>query len=243
MEWAGSRYIALNSADPSPLFHRPGGADPLSSADPLFPLPRVSLRRRGPPLPTAPRAPPSSFCRPSARTPSLYCRGALSDGADPLSLLRRGPLPTIPSSVRADPPLFHGPLSLHCRGALSDGADPLSLLRRGPLRTIPSSVRADPLSSTDPSLFTAAGPSPTARTPSPYCAAGPSPPFRRPSARTPSLHRCGPPLSTAAREFCCASLGVREGEGRRESTAQNGARGKILLPLGLEGGGMTARKI
>ncbi|KAL3122043.1 hypothetical protein niasHT_008442 [Heterodera trifolii] len=143
------------AADPPPSFRRRGGADPsLLRTLPTIPSSSArtpSLRRRGPPLSVD--ADPLS---PSARTPSLprthsfHCRGALSDGADPLFLLRRGPLPTIPLSGRRGPPLSIGadPLSPaarspsgHRRGPpLSGGADPLSpstrtpsLHRRGPL--------------------------------------------------------------------------------------------------------------
>ncbi|KAL3121839.1 hypothetical protein niasHT_006422 [Heterodera trifolii] len=192
------------------------GANALSFTDPPpFSLPRTPpyhsvARRRGPPLSIGadplsllprsfPTIPPSVGADPLSSTDplSLLRRGPLptippSVGADPLSLLPRS-LPTIPSSGRCGPPLFHGP-SLYCRGPLptipSSGrrgpplssTDPLSLLRRGPLPTIPLSVGADPLS-------------PLPRPPPHHSVVR--------AARTPSGHRRGPRV----REFCCASLG------------------------------------
>ncbi|KAL3072084.1 hypothetical protein niasHT_006419 [Heterodera trifolii] len=160
--------------------------------------------------------------------PSPLDAAALSLGsADPLSssdpsLRRRGPFPTIPPSVGADPsPPFRRP-----------SARTPSLLWTLP--TIPPSVGADPRPSMDSPHHSAVrrrerplfhGPPPF------FTAADPSLPFRRPSTRTPSLHRRGPhlfhgplptiqssvatdpPLSTAAREFCCASLGGARGGG------------------------------
>ncbi|KAL3095774.1 hypothetical protein niasHT_024070 [Heterodera trifolii] len=91
------------AVDPSPPF-RLRGADPLSSTDPL------SLLQRPPPYHSVVRA---------ARTPSL-----------PRTLSRycSGPLPTIPSSGRRGPPLFHGP-------SLFTAADPSPPFRRPSART------------------------------------------------------------------------------------------------------------
>ncbi|KAL3104695.1 hypothetical protein niasHT_024927 [Heterodera trifolii] len=214
MEWAGSCYFALKGATPSPLDAAAlslGSADPLSSTDPLFPLPWTPphhsavraarpLPFYGPPLSTA-----ADFSRPFRRP----------GGADPLSSTDplfhcRGPLPTIqPPSARPLP--FYGP-------PLSTAADPSPPFRRPSARPLPfygpplSTAAdfsrpfrrpggADPLSSTDP-LFHCRGPlptippsvgadslSPAARTPSRH-RRGPL----SPGARTPSRHGRGPPL-------------------------------------------------
>ncbi|KAL3074714.1 hypothetical protein niasHT_037579 [Heterodera trifolii] len=240
--------------------------------------PRHFAGQRGPPLfhgpPLSGGSDPSPNI-PSARTPSLYCRGP------PLPTAPR-PVPIIPSSVGADP-LSPPPrtLSHHSRGPPpSVGADPLSstvplspVARTPPHHSAvrrcgsplfhgpPPSIGADPLSSTDP-----------------------SPPFRRPSVRIPSCHRRGPPslycrgplptipssvgadpispkdppLASSADPFSplplsqsdkgCASFAAHGGRGarlagRRENSAQNGARGEILSPFSLGGGGMMACKI
>ncbi|KAL3118270.1 hypothetical protein niasHT_000985 [Heterodera trifolii] len=174
----GVAIFCVNVADPSPLFRRPGGADPLSSTDPLPPSARTpSLRRRGPP-------------------PSV--------GTDPLSLLRRGPLPTILSSVGADllSPLPRPPPHHSVVRAVRTPSLPrtLSLLPRPP--PYHSVVRA----ARTPPLFHGP-PLPTAPRPPPHHSV-----VR--AARTPSGHRRGPRV----REFCC-----------RENSAQNSARGEILL--------------
>ncbi|KAL3072140.1 hypothetical protein niasHT_036137 [Heterodera trifolii] len=187
-------------------------------------LPRTPfLRRRGPPLFRGPplstaAAPSPPFCRPSARTLSL-----------PRTLSRycSGPLPTIPPSVGTDHSLPRT-LSLYCCG---------------PLPTIPSSVGAaatDPLSSTD-TLSLLPRPPPhhsVDRRPGPplSTAAAPSPPFRRPGG----ADRLWPsPRTPGARVL----MRMVEGAGRRENFAQNGARGEILSPFSLGGGGMKACKI
>ncbi|KAL3116795.1 hypothetical protein niasHT_004030 [Heterodera trifolii] len=90
----GAVIFSVNVADPSPLDAAalsPGGADPLSSTDPLSPLPRTpphhsAVRRRGPPLP----------------------RTSLSFGADPLSSAVRTPPHHSVDRPRGRP-LFHGP--------------------------------------------------------------------------------------------------------------------------------------
>ncbi|KAL3105899.1 hypothetical protein niasHT_028343 [Heterodera trifolii] len=207
MKWAGSCYFALKGATPSPLDAAAlsrGSADPLSSTDPLPPLARTpphhsAVRRRGPPpfcgpLPTIPR---SVGADPLSSTDSPHHSVVSRRGPPPFyglsppfrrqsartpSLLRT--LPTIPSSVGADPlspaartPPHHS--AVRRRGPpLSGGADPSppfrgpsartpSLLRTLP--TIPSSVGADPsLLRTLPTIPSSVGAdplSPAARTP------------------------------------------------------------------------------
>ncbi|KAL3108900.1 hypothetical protein niasHT_011450 [Heterodera trifolii] len=139
----GAVIFSVNVADPSPLDAAalsPGGADPLSSTDPLFSLSRGPLRRRGPPLFTAavlshhsvvravrtpslprtlsllPRPPPYHSVVRAARTPSLHRRGPH---------LFHGPLPTIQSSVATDPPLSTAAREFCCAslgGARGGGA-------------------------------------------------------------------------------------------------------------------------
>ncbi|KAL3068743.1 hypothetical protein niasHT_024357 [Heterodera trifolii] len=97
----GAVIFSVNVADPSPLDAAalsPGGADPLSSTDPLFSLSRGPLRRRGPPLFTAAvlshhsvvRAAPPHHSAVRRRGPPLSTAAAPSPpfrrpgGADPL---------------------------------------------------------------------------------------------------------------------------------------------------------------
>ncbi|KAL3095534.1 hypothetical protein niasHT_024360 [Heterodera trifolii] len=218
----GAVIFSVNVADPSPLDAAalsPGGADPLSSTDPLFSLSRGPLRRRGPPLFTA--AVLSHHSAVSRRGPPLF-------HGPPLPTAPRAP-PHHSAVSRRGPPLFTAAVPSHHSvvRAVRTPSLPrtLSLLPRPP--PYHSVVRA---ARTPPSL---------PRTPSPYCAAGPSPPFRCPSARTPSLHcrgplptipssgRRGPPLAIAAdpgcANFAAQVSGVREWVGRRENSAQNGA--------------------
>ncbi|KAL3075856.1 hypothetical protein niasHT_032059 [Heterodera trifolii] len=147
----------------------PGSADPLSS----------TVRIRTPPHHCVVR--PADPLSSTVRTPPHHCvvrpADALSS-TDPLFLLRRGPLPTIPSSVDADPLSPSARTPSLPRTPLSTAADPSPLFRRPSTRT-PSPHRrgpplfhgpplstaadhrpggADPLSSTDPSFFTAADP-------------------------------------------------------------------------------------
>ncbi|KAL3115734.1 hypothetical protein niasHT_012932 [Heterodera trifolii] len=129
------------------------------------------VKRRGP-LPAG-RPPPfrGAARTPSLpRTPSLYCCGALSDGADPP--LFRGP--SLAAALDPSPPF-------RLRGAdpLSS-TDPLSLLPRTPPHHSVS-VGADPLSSTDPLSLLPRPP------PHHSVVRRRDPPFRRPSTRTPSL--------------------------------------------------------
>ncbi|KAL3107554.1 hypothetical protein niasHT_017985 [Heterodera trifolii] len=179
--------FSVNVADPSPLDAAalsPGGADPLSSTDPLFSLSRGPLRRRGPPLftaavlshhsavsrrgpplfhgpplPTAPRAPPHHSAV-SRRGPPLFTAAVPSHHSvvravrtpslpRTLSLLPRPP--PYNSVVRAarTPPLFHGP--------------PLPTAPRAPPHHSAVRRRGPPLST----------------------AAAPSPPFRRPGGADP----------------------------------------------------------
>ncbi|KAL3108905.1 hypothetical protein niasHT_011455 [Heterodera trifolii] len=196
----GAVIFSVNVADPSPLDAAalsPGGADPLSSTDPLFSLSRGPLRRRGPPLPTAPRAPPHHSAV-SRRGPPLFHGPPLSTAADPPpSFRRRGgadpsllrTLPTIPSSSARTP-------SLRRRGPpLSGGADRTpSLRRRGP----PLSIGADPLSSTDPLFPLSRGPLRRRGPPLPTAPRAPPHHSAVRAARTPSLRRRGPPLSVDA---------------------------------------------
>ncbi|KAL3112615.1 hypothetical protein niasHT_017982 [Heterodera trifolii] len=231
----GAVIFSVNVAEPSPLDAAalsPGGADPLSSTDPLFSLSWGPLRRRGPPL---------------FHGPSLYCRG---------------PLPTIPSSGRRGPPpppLFLGPLppsartlphhsAVRRRGPLptippSVGADPLpsmdsphhSAIRRcgpppfyglsPPFRR--PSARTPSLSRTPP-LFHCRGPLPTI--PSPVDADPLSP-----SARTPSLPRTPPHYSVVSRHgsssfHCRARVLLRESRG----CARGRGVGKTSLKMVLE---------
>ncbi|KAL3108246.1 hypothetical protein niasHT_000001 [Heterodera trifolii] len=99
----------------------------------------IRLRRRGPSLFHGPSLftaadPSPPFRRPSARTPSLprtpsfHRRGALSDGADPLSLLPRTP-PHHSVVRRRGPSLFHGP-------SLFTAADPSPPFCRPSARTL-----------------------------------------------------------------------------------------------------------
>ncbi|KAL3107423.1 hypothetical protein niasHT_014140 [Heterodera trifolii] len=173
--------------------------------------------------------------------PSPLDAAALSLGsADPLSssdpsLRRRGPFPTIPPSVGADPsPPFRRP-----------SARTPSLLWTLP--TIPPSVGADPLPSMDsphhsavrrrerplfhgppPPLFHCRGPLPTI--PSPVDADPLSP-----SARTPSLPRTPPHYSVVSRHgsssfHCRARVLLRESRG----CARGRGVGKTSLKMVLE---------
>ncbi|KAL3107552.1 hypothetical protein niasHT_004004 [Heterodera trifolii] len=134
----GAVIFSVNVADPSPLVHRPGGADPLSHGPPLFTV-----------------AGPS----PTARTPSLYCRGPFPPfrrpgGADPLSSTdplstAAAPFPNIPSSGRRGPPSLPRTPSPYCAAGPSPpfrcpSARTPSLHCRGPIPTIPSSGRRGP---------------------------------------------------------------------------------------------------
>ncbi|KAL3095776.1 hypothetical protein niasHT_024072 [Heterodera trifolii] len=143
MQLAGSCYFALNSADPSPLV---APAISLGTADPS-PLvaPAISLGSADPLSSTA--ADPSPNI-PSARTPSLYCRGPpLSVGADPPP----------PSSVTAEPLYPAARTPSHHNSIVRQRGPPLAI-------------------ATDPLFSTAAEPSkplrhPSERTPSFQCRA------------------------------------------------------------------------
>ncbi|KAL3092135.1 hypothetical protein niasHT_021270 [Heterodera trifolii] len=204
------------AVDPSPPF-RLRGADPLSSTDPLSLLPRTpphhSVSVGADPLSST--DPLSLLPRTPPHHSAVSRRGpALFHG--PLSLLPRTP-PHHSAVRRRGPPLFHGPLSLfRCPG----GADPLS--STDTLSLLP---RPPPHHSVD-------------RRPGPplSTAAAPSPPFRRPGG----ADRLWPsPRTPGARVL----MRMVEGAGRRENFAQNGARGEILSPFSLGGGGMKACKI
>ncbi|KAL3092131.1 hypothetical protein niasHT_021266 [Heterodera trifolii] len=223
------------------------GADPLSSTNPspyCAAGPSPPFRRqssRTPSLSPLPRPPPhhsvSVGADPlSSTNPSPYCAAGPSppfrrQSARTLSLPRT-PLPTAPrapphhSAVsRRGPPLFHGP-------SLFTAAAPSPLFR------CPGG--ADPLSSTD-TLSLLPRPPPhhsvdRRRGPPLSTAAAPSPPFRRPGG----ADRLWPsPRTPGARVL----MRMVEGAGRRENFAQNGARGEILSPFSLGGGGMKACKI